>query len=165
MKNNKALEKVIGLLCAESKESDIVDFSFAEKPFGLVAGLFISNPLIEAEPFKMPVSRVEGKEIIAFAPVGVTFLDDFNELDLVFLVPSQGTSSDVKNPSYSKLRVKFLGFDLHLMSEFEAGTPRRFAHFEIIGGYSSSDLSALSHAVSLRIEADEKLPGKMTFEV
>jgi hypothetical protein len=165
MKDNIALNKVVDMLNSKTSDESLVNFSFDDKPFGLVAGLFIPNPLDPKSPFGIPVSRVEGKEIIAFAPVNVTILDDYDELDIVCIVPSQGTQDDITSSVFSKLKVKFVRFANYTMPDFEAGTPRRFAHFEIVGGYNSEELDALKHAVLLRTEANDKLPGKMTFEV
>lgn len=160
----QVLEKIKTLLDTDSDKSS-EEVTFGNEKLGLIAGLFLRNMADKNEPLSVPVSYVEGKEIVVFAPVSLTFIEDVRTVDVVLLIPSQGTDSETEAPSIAKFSAEFKCFRNHEMASFEAGTPRRFAHFEIKGGYDCTDVERVNKAIALRLKANQIMPGKMTFEV
>tara|TARA_A200000159_G_scaffold136012_1_gene135411 strand:+ start:263 stop:847 length:585 start_codon:yes stop_codon:yes gene_type:complete len=160
---NVVFDKIVKRL-DDVEDTKTVEFTLSESKYGLVSGVFIENLADRKNPIAVPVSYVDGNEIVVFAPVALTFIEDLEHVNIVLLVPSQGTADDVSEPCIAKLRVKFKCFKNKDMPNFEPGTPRRFAHFEVVGGYNHTELDAMKKAIDVRIEAQGIMPGTMTFE-
>lgn len=160
---NVVFDKIVNRL-SDVEESRVVEFTLSESKFGLVSGVFIENLADKKNPIGVPVSYVDGNEIVVFAPVALTFIEDLERVDIVLLVPSQGTADDSPQPCIAKLCVEFKYFRNKDMPNFEPGTPRRFAHFNVLGGYKHTELDAMKKAIDVRLEAQCIMPGTMTFE-
>lgn len=161
---NVVFDKIVKRL-DDVEETNTVEFTLSKSKYGLVSGVFIENLADRKNPIAVPVSYVDGDEIVVFAPVALTFIEDLEHVDIVLLVPSQGTADDASEPCIAKLHVEFKCFKNKDMPNFEPGTPRRFAHFKVLGGYNHTELDAMRKSIDVRIEAQGIIPGTMTFEV
>ncbi|MEG3765091.1 hypothetical protein [Alteromonas sp. 14N.309.X.WAT.G.H12] len=158
------MKKIKERLLSPSKIA-VKDIVLSERKIGLVSGVFIDNIADKENPISVPVSYIERREIVVFAPVSLTFIESVKEVDLVLLIPSQDTDCDSGKPKLAKLSATFKYFRDYEMDQFEEGTQRRFAHFEIAGGYDPQEVEQVQKTIALRLKVGSIMPGKMTFEV